>query len=224
MQRRGGPRQAVARYGAASLNIRARFSIFKAGWSFGEKHMLVEAEIWSIARIGKDNAVLVRPVGGEFAVPIYIDQYQTQSILIGLGSVPMPRPLTHDLLVSILGELEVSISRVEITGLKEGTFFAQIILERSGSTHTVDSRPSDSIAIAVRLKCPIYIAESVVEEGGSEISAISGVVEDSEATASDEVSPELSALELLQQALQRAVDEEDYEEAALLRDRIKSME
>jgi uncharacterized protein len=138
--------------------------------------MLVEAEIWSIARIGQDNAVLVRPVGGELAVPIYIDQYQTQSILIGLGNIKMPRPLTHDLLVSILAKLEVSIERVEITDLKEGTFFAQIILDRGGSQITMDARPSDSIALAVRLKCPIYIAESIVDEAGSEISTITGEV------------------------------------------------
>ena len=80
--------------------------------------MLVEAEIWSIARIGRENAILIRPVGGDVAVPIYIDQYQTQSILIGLGNVPMPRPLTHDLLLSIVKQLQASVERVEITGLK----------------------------------------------------------------------------------------------------------
>lgn len=184
--------------------------------------MLVEAEIWSIARIGQDNAVLVRPVGGELAVPIYIDQYQTQSILIGLGNVPMPRPLTHDLLVSILGELEVSIERVEITSLKEGTFYAQIIIDRGGTHTTIDARPSDSIALAVRLKCPIYIAEAVVEEAGSEISTITGEVEES---AGGEVEGEfISERERLIEDLQKAIDEENYEQAAVLRDKINEIE
>ena len=194
--------------------------------------MLVEAEIWSIARIGQDNAVLVRPVGGELAVPIYIDQYQTQSILIGLGNVAMPRPLTHDLLVSILGELDVTIDRVEITGLKDGTFYAQIVLERNGTKLNVDSRPSDSIALAVRLKCPIFIAESVVEEVGSEISTITGEVEDAgddiEELAADsdagEDSGDKSELETLQDNLKRAVDDENYEDAALIRDKINEIE
>lgn len=190
--------------------------------------MLVEAEIWSIARIGQDNAVLVRPVGGELAVPIYIDQYQTQSILIGLGNVAMPRPLTHDLLVSILGELEVTIDRVEITGLKDGTFYAQIVLERSGTKLTVDARPSDSIAMAVRLKCPIFIAESVVEEVGSEISTITGEVEDSgdlEDDDSESEEPEdKTELEALHDSLKRAVDDENYEDAALIRDKINEIE
>ena len=195
--------------------------------------MLVEAEIWSIARIGQDNAVLVRPVGGELAVPIYIDQYQTQSILIGLGNVAMPRPLTHDLLVSILGELDVTIDRVEITGLKDGTFYAQIVLERSGTKLTVDSRPSDSIALAVRLKCPIFIAESVVEEVGSEISTITGEVEDTgdvsvEKLGDDsgfvEEAEDKTELEALHDNLKRAVDDENYEDAALIRDKINEIE
>jgi len=184
--------------------------------------MLVEAEIWSIARIGQDNAVLVRPVGGEVAVPIYIDQYQTQSILIGLGNVPMPRPLTHDLLVSILGELSVTIERVEITNLKDGTFYAQIVLDREGKKLTIDSRPSDSIALAVRLKCPIFIAESVVEEAGSEISAITGEVEESDELEAPEEGK--SERDSLHERLQKAIEEENYEEAAVLRDKINDLE
>ena len=184
--------------------------------------MLVEAEIWSIARIGQDNAVLVRPVGGEVAVPIYIDQYQTQSILIGLGNVPMPRPLTHDLLISILEELNVSIDRVEITNLKDGTFFAQIILDRRGKKTTIDARPSDSIALAVRLKCPIFIAESVVDEAGSEISTITGEVGSSVEVEKD--AGLKTEREALLEELQKAIDDENYEDAAVLRDRINELE
>ncbi len=184
--------------------------------------MLVEAEIWSIARIGQDNAVLVRPVGSEVAVPIYIDQFQTQSILIGLGNVPMPRPLTHDLLVSLLSELSVSIERVEITNLKDGTFFAQIVLEQSGKELTIDSRPSDSIALAVRLKCPIFIAESIVEEVGTEISTITGEVEQDD--SKDETGDDRDVKDVLTEELQKAIDDENYEDAALLRDKINELE
>ncbi len=196
--------------------------------------MLIEAEIWSIARIGQDNAVLVRPVGGELAVPIYIDQYQTQSILIGLGNVPMPRPLTHDLLISILNDLKVKIDRVEITGLKDGTYYAQIIIDRGQDKLTIDARPSDSIAIAVRLKCPIFIAEAVVEEAGSKISSITGETEGAESESAEEVEAEevgegegrraKSKKELLQEQLQKAIEEENYEEAAVLRDKIANLD
>ncbi len=189
--------------------------------------MLVEAEIWSIARIGQDNAVLIRPVGTQLAVPIYIDQSQTQSILIGLGNVPLPRPLTHDLLISTLKQIGVQIQRVEITSLKDGTYFAQLILEHSGEKIIIDSRPSDSIALAVRTKCPIFIAEEVVEEAANEISEITG--ETLETSETREETPDISRKEsvseqeLLETKLKIAIDGEDYEEAALLRDKIQEL-
>jgi len=193
--------------------------------------MLVEAEIWSIARIGQDNAVLIRPVGTQLAVPIYIDQSQTQSILIGLGNVPLPRPLTHDLLISTLKNLDVRIERVEITNLKEGTYFAQLVLERNGENIIIDSRPSDSIALAVRIKCPIFIAEEVVEEAANEISEITGeTVETGEQkevhgeSAEGRKGSTASERENLETKLKRAIEEENYEQAALLRDRLKELE
>ena len=184
--------------------------------------MLVKAEIWSIARIGQDNAVLIRPVGRDVAVPIYIDQYQTQSILIGLGNVPLPRPLTHDLLISILENLGTKIDRVEITSLKDGTYYAQIILIHDGENLVIDSRPSDSIALAVRLKCPIFIAESVIEESASEISEITG--ENVEEVAEEEIGEEAeekSERVQLEEKLQKAIEEENYELAAVLRDKLQ---
>jgi len=164
------------------------------------------------------------------AVPIYIDQYQTQSILIGLGNVPMPRPLTHDLLLAVLKQLQVSVERVEITGLKEGTYYAQLILNQENETLTIDARPSDSIALAVRLKCPIFIAEAVVEEAGSEISTISGentdlrAAESSEAEETEESDRGATEKQRLEEKLQKAVEEENYEEAANLRDRLRELE
>jgi len=192
--------------------------------------MLVEAEIWSIARIGQDNAVLIRPVGTQLAVPIYIDQSQTQSILIGLGNVPLPRPLTHDLLISTLKNLGVKIERVEITSLKDGTYFAQLVLERNGENIFIDSRPSDSIALAVRTKCPIFIAEEVVEEAANEISEITGETVEQPGHKEARERPEknrpadASERDLLEARLKKAVEDEDYEQAARLRDRIKELE
>jgi uncharacterized protein len=192
--------------------------------------MLVEAEIWSIARIGQDNAVLIRPVGTQVAVPIYIDQSQTQSILIGLGNVPLPRPLTHDLLISTLKNLDVKIERVEITHLKDGTYFAQLVLDRNGESIIIDSRPSDSIALAVRIKCPIFIAEEVVEEAANEISEITGeTVETAEQGESQVRAPskgktdDVSETEVLEARLKKAIEEENYEQAAMLRDKLKEL-
>jgi uncharacterized protein len=188
--------------------------------------MLVEAEIWSIARIGQDNAILIRPIDGDVAVPIYIDQYQTQAILIGLGNVKMPRPLTHDLLLSILETLSISIERVEITSLTDGTYFAQLVMDKTGEKITIDARPSDSIALAVRLQCPIYIDDSVVEEAGREISKL-GTGEDIDITEGYEENPqsqEKNQRKTLEDRLQKAVGEENYEEATVLRDLLKELE
>ncbi|MFP4489965.1 MAG: bifunctional nuclease domain-containing protein [Spirochaetaceae bacterium] len=134
--------------------------------------MLVEAEIWTVARTDQGNAVLVRPLGAEMAVPIFIGQLETQSILIGMGNVPMPRPLTHDLFISLLKDLGAELERIEITSLKEGTFFAKLIILQNEKKIVVDTRPSDAMGIAVRKKCPIFIAEAVVDEAGIPLSSI----------------------------------------------------
>lgn len=180
--------------------------------------MLVEAEIWTVARTDKGNAVLVKPIGSERAVPIFIGQLEAQSILIGLGNVPMPRPLSHDLFISVLEKLNVSIDRVDITELRDGTFYARIVVKQGLKKIVIDSRPSDALGITARLHCPLYIAESIVEEAGIAINLITD--EDG-----DEV-PDQEVLEInrLEDELKKAVDEENYEEAARLRDKIKELE
>jgi hypothetical protein len=176
--------------------------------------MLVEAEIWTVARTDQGNAVLVRPLGAELAVPIFIGQLETQSILIGMGNVPMPRPLTHDLFLSLLKKLEVELERIEITSLKEGTFFAKLILSRADNSLSIDARPSDAMGIAVRHKCPLY----VVDEAGIPLSSIS------EQPIEGESDPLKQEKEELQQKLDQAVTEENYEEAARIRDKMKELE
>lgn len=183
--------------------------------------MLVEAEIWTVARTDQGNAVLIRPVGGETAVPIFIGQPEAQSILIGLGNVPMPRPLSHDLFIVILKKLGVAIQRVEVTGLKEGTFYAQLVLQQGKETHMIDSRPSDAIALAVRVKCPIFIAEAVVDEAGISIHSIA---EEPQETADIQQPEQESEQTRLQRELDEAVAEENYERAAQIRDRLRELE
>ena len=180
--------------------------------------MLVEAEIWTIARTDQGNAVLVRPVGADVGVPIFIGQLEAQSILIGMGNVPMPRPLTHDLFISILQEVGMSLVRVEITSLKEGTFYAQLVLTTEGKELIIDSRPSDSLALAVRQKCKIYIADAVVDDAGV---AVSAITEESQIPGG---TIKVDKLTQLQRKLDKAVEEEDYEEAARIRDQMKDME
>ncbi len=180
--------------------------------------MLVEAEIWTVARTDKGNAVLVKPLGSERAVPIFIGQLEAQSILIGLGNVPMPRPLTHDLFISVMEKISVTVERVEVTDLKDGTFYARILLKQGMKKLSIDSRPSDALGIAARLRCPLFISEAIVDEAGVAINLITE--EDSETEVPSESELERDRLE---EELQKAIDEENYEEAARIRDRMKEL-
>jgi uncharacterized protein len=180
--------------------------------------MLVEAEIWTVARTDKGNAVLVKPIGSERAVPIFIGQLEAQSILIGLGNVPMPRPLTHDLFINMMEKLNANIERVDVTELKEGTFYARIVLKQGLKKIVVDSRPSDALGITARLHCPLFIAKSIVEEAGIAINLITD--EDSDVEVPD---PQEIERDRLEGELQRAVDDENYEEAARIRDKMREI-
>lgn len=204
----------------------------------------MEAEIWTVAQTDQGNVVLIRPKGSEIAVPIFIGQLETQSILIGMGAVEVPRPLTHDLLLSVIESLHAALSRIEIHELREGTFYARLILKTDGGDKIVDARPSDAIGLAVRALCPVFIAESVVEEAGISVNLVTGMQGDSEAAArqSPDSSAEMigsespliagaivpasssSEIERLRAELETAVANEDYERAASIRDKIKELE
>ena len=153
--------------------------------------MLVPAEVWTVAKAEQGSAVLIKPIGSEVAVPIFIGPLEAQAILIGMANHKMPRPLTHDLLISTLEQLEVKIARIEITELK--------------------------VALAVRAKCPIFIDEGVVDEAGIPISAADA----EKASKASEVHAQIA---YLQKQLEKAVEEENYEEAAQLRDQISQLQ
>jgi bifunctional DNase/RNase len=193
----------------------------------------VEAEIWTLAQTDQGNVILVRPKGSDLAVPIFIGQLETQSILIGMGGVEVPRPLTHDLVLSVAAALRAELSRIEIHDLREGTFYARMVLRAEGRDFTVDARPSDAIGVAVRAHCPVFIAESVIEEAGISVNLVAGLqAGDADASAAEpEIALDLRApgagggdAESLRAELEKAVADEDYERAAAIRDRLKDLE
>lgn len=194
---------------------------------------LVKAEIWTVARTEQGNAVLVRPIGSEIAVPIFVGQLETQSILIGFGDVAMPRPLTHDLLLDLIKHLGADLLRIEITDLKDGTFYARLVLlgpnEMGGQEFTVDARPSDAIALAVRKKCPVYIAENIVDAAGVSVNLIvdaaAGHMSETEEAGRGQGNKDREAeRRALEAELERAVAAEEYERAASIRDLLSAME
>lgn len=184
--------------------------------------MLVEAEIWTVARTEKGNAVLVKPVGGDRAVPIFIGQLEAQSILFGLAGVPVPRPMTHDLFIAVMEKTGINIERVEITDLKDRTFYSRLILKQGMKRVVIDSRPSDSLGIASRMHCPVFIAESIVDEAGVAVSLISE--DEVQITEEEEGAGPESERQRLERELEHAVETENYEEAARLRDRLSELQ
>jgi len=108
--------------------------------------------------------VLLRESSGERFLPIWIGQPEAAAIAIALQGVVTPRPMTHDLLKNILEEVAVQVQSIVITELRDGTFYAVINMQRNGSTFEVSSRPSDAIALAVRLGCKIFADEEVLSE------------------------------------------------------------
>jgi len=122
----------------------------------------------SFDMVGKQPIVLLKTVDGNKFLPIWIGHPEAASILMKLQGAGTPRPMTHDLLCDILGELDVKCTQVSVTELRENTFFASITLNVAGRELEIDSRPSDAIALAVRSGAPIYAAEEVISESAIE--------------------------------------------------------
>jgi len=176
------------------------------------------SEIWSIIKTSHGNAILLKPRNMEIAVPVFIGALELQSILIAREGMKLSRPLTHDLFLNMLALVNLSIKRVEVHELKDDVFHARLVI--SGGEYTnenplfLDSRPSDAFAIAVRKKCPILVASSVIEQTGVPLDLfISDVEEDSG-----------DRHKSLREQLRQAVAEEEYEQAAEIRDLIKKLE
>ena len=106
--------------------------------------------------------VLLKDQGSETVMPIWVGIYEANAIALEIEKVTTPRPMTHDLLKNLLIGLETTVTKVVVTELREDTFFAVIWLEREGQMISIDSRPSDALALALRMDCPIYVEEDVL--------------------------------------------------------------
>jgi bifunctional DNase/RNase len=118
--------------------------------------------------VGKQPIVLLKTAESNKFLPIWIGHPEAAAILMKLQDTTPPRPLTHDLLVNILGELDAEVVRVTVTELRENTFHASITVAQNGTEVEIDSRSSDAIAVAVRVSAPIFAADSVIEESAIE--------------------------------------------------------
>ena len=187
---------------------------------------LVEVKRISYYPPSKGYAVLLQEKEGTRSLPIIVGSTEAQAIALYLEGVDMPRPMTHDLLINVLESLESEINRVSIARMDNGTFFAEIeVTNVQVGEIVIDSRPSDAIAIALRTLTPIYVSDAVMDRAG--IDNISTESEVAEPITSEELTKEElgeTVLENLNEALEKAITEEEYEMAARLRDRIKQLE
>jgi bifunctional DNase/RNase len=111
----------------------------------------------------QQNIVILRELDGERILPIWIGPGEAQAIRRILSEEPFPRPLTHDLLHLVIEGLKAKVTRVVITSLQENTFFASVFIEREAEVLSIDARPSDSVAIALRAKAPIFVNEKLLQ-------------------------------------------------------------
>ena len=176
---------------------------------------------------GGAYALVLGEVEGNRRLPIIIGAFEAQAIALELEKIQPPRPMTHDLLRDTFEAVEVEVTEVVIDELREGTFFAKIRYRHDGEEHQLDSRPSDAVALAVRVDAPIFVAPMVLNEAGivaEDESDISSLAEQAEETSVEEEEMGGTELEKKQKKLEKAVEEENYERAAELRDEIQRLE
>ena len=118
--------------------------------------------------IGKQPIVLLKTVEGNRFLPIWIGHPEAAAILIKLQGTSLPRPMTHDLLTSVIGTFDAEVSRITVTELKESTFYARLTLKKDGEELDIDSRPSDALALAVRTDAPIFASTELIDENAIE--------------------------------------------------------
>ena len=169
---------------------------------------------------GGAYALILREVNGSRRLPIIIGAAEAQSIALEMEGIKPPRPLTHDLMKNIISTFGGELTEVIIDELRDGTFYAKLNID----TRQIDSRPSDAIALAVRYGAQIFVATAVMDEAAF-------VPEEEEEeqtppTRQERKQPEarVSRLDQLRQQLREAIEQENYEKAAQLRDEIRKIE
>ena len=176
---------------------------------------------------GGAYALVLGEIDGNRRLPIIIGAFEAQAIALELEKIQPPRPMTHDLLRDTFEAVDIEVSEVVIDELREGTFFAKVRYQHDGEEHQLDSRPSDAVALAVRVDAPIFVAPDVLDEAGiaadeEDVSALAEA-ESAGGSQEEEESRPVSRLQRMENELEKAVEEEDYEKAAELRDEIEAL-
>lgn len=119
-----------------------------------------------ISEVREEQVIVLTEAGGERSFPIVIGLHEAAAIDRGIRGFKAHRPLTHDLVRNVIEGMDATLTSVVINDLKDSTFYANLILQRNGTEVRIDSRPSDAIALAMQMKVPIFVDESVLKEAG----------------------------------------------------------
>ncbi|TVR81676.1 MAG: hypothetical protein EA412_02600 [Chitinophagaceae bacterium] len=183
-------------------------------------------------------AVILSETDGNRRLPIVIGAFEAQAIALIMENVKIMRPMTHDLMKNVIVQLGGTLEEVRISNLSEGVFFAELVLKKNGELFTIDSRTSDAIAMAIRFDCPVYTYETILEMGGITVDEPEEKEEkkkEKEPPKEEKAKPKSTsskktqdltsfALPELQKLLTKALENEDYEQAAGIRDEISKRE
>lgn len=170
---------------------------------------------------------------GKRRLPIIIGMFEAQAIAIEIEKIIPNRPMTHDLFKSFAGNFDYSIKEIIISDLKEGVFFAKIVCENNSKYIEIDSRPSDAIAIGLRFNAPIYTYETILSEAGIELTdedesepdiekELEQLQPKKEKPAAGSEKLKNATMDKLKEMLEKAIEQEDYEKAAKVRDEINN--
>ncbi len=169
-------------------------------------------------------ALVLAEENGERRIPIIIGPVEAQAIAIQLEGLKPPRPLTHDLIKNIAVAFDIVLLEVTIYKLEEGIFYSELLCEMDGKEVVIDSRTSDAVALALRFKCPIYTTEEILVKSGIVLSTDEDFSQDDSGKVKTEPSDSpfanYSAQEL-EEMLNEAIQNEDYEKASIIRDEIE---
>lgn len=132
---------------------------------------MIEVKVSAMAfdRASKTPIIFLKEIDGDMVLPIWIGTPEANAIAMELEGLKPPRPFTHDLLKNVLNGFNISLLKVVINKIENDTYYATLVLEKDGELFEVDARPSDSIAIALRMKVQIYVEEEVMEKSGTSI-------------------------------------------------------
>jgi len=170
--------------------------------------------------------VILKEEEGNRRLPVVIGGFEAQAIAIAIEKIQPNRPLTHDLFRNVLLQLQVSLKEVVISDLKNGVFYAELLcVKEDGTTLTIDSRTSDAIALAVRFSCPIFAYDFILEDAGISLEEEQEQEKEKGQGEEEKEAPgkkkwESYPLEKLNEILEEALDNEDYEKAAQIRDEL----